>query len=47
VPPITPMGMGTATRGVELATMEDLDESQVAAWTRQVTSVPGVGRQRR
>jgi len=47
VPPVTPVGMGKATRGVELATLADLDEHQVATWMRQVTSVPGVGRTRR
>lgn len=43
VPPVTPVAMGRATRGVELETMEDLDEHQIAAWMKQVTSVPGVG----
>lgn len=46
VPPVTPVGMGRATRGVELETVEDLDERQVADWMRQVTSVPGVGKRR-
>src|ERR1700761_2937028 len=44
VPPVTPIGMGKATRGVELATLGDLDERQVAEWMKQVTAVPGVGR---
>jgi hypothetical protein len=43
VPPVTPVGMGKATRGVELTTLADLDAAQIAAWMRQVTSVPGVG----
>jgi len=43
VPPVTPIGMGKATRGVELATIDDIDERQVASWMKQVTSVPGVG----
>lgn len=47
VPPVTPVGMGKATRGVELASLDALDEIQVAAWMRQVTSVPGVGGQKR
>src|SRR3954463_4450144 len=47
VPPVTPMGMGKATRGVELAALSDLDEAQVADWMRQGTSVPGVGRRKR
>ena len=43
VPPVTPVGMGRATRGVELESADDLDERQVAAWMRQVAAVPGVG----
>lgn len=43
VPPVTPVAMGKSTRGVELATLADLDEAQVAEWMRQVTSAPGVG----
>jgi hypothetical protein len=44
VPPVTPVGMGKATRGVELASLEELDREVVAEWMRQVTSVPGVGK---
>ena len=47
VPPVTPVGMGKATRGLELAELSDLDEAQVADWMRQVTSVPGVGGKKR
>jgi hypothetical protein len=47
VPPVTPIGMGKATRGVEPASLDELDEQQVAIWMKQVTSVPGVGRKRR
>ncbi|GAA3727873.1 hypothetical protein GCM10022239_00870 [Leifsonia bigeumensis] len=43
VPPVTPIGMGKATRGVELASLDDVDEVQVADWMRQITSRPGVG----
>jgi hypothetical protein len=43
VPPVTPVGMGRSTRGVELESVDDLDEREVAAWMRQVASVPGVG----
>ena len=46
VPPVTPTGMGKATRGVELATLDDIDEQQLAEWMRQVTSVPGLGGKR-
>lgn len=43
VPPVTPVAMGKSTRGVELESLADLDEVQVAAWMKQATSVPGVG----
>lgn len=42
-PPVTPVGMGKATRGVELATPADLDERQVAAWMQQAATMPFVG----
>ena len=47
VPPVTPVGMGKATRGVELGSVDDIDERQIAAWMIQVTSVPGVGGKKR
>jgi hypothetical protein len=46
VPPVTPVGMGRATRGVELESVDDLDARQVADWMKQVTSVPGLGKKR-
>jgi hypothetical protein len=36
--------MGKSTRGIELASLHDLDEQQVVAWMRQITAVPGVGK---
>ncbi len=47
VPPVTPVGMGKATRGVELKTLEELDEKQLGLWMSQVTAAPGVGGKRR
>src|ERR1700743_1990331 len=47
VPPVTPIGMGKATRGVEPASLDDLDEHQIANWMKQITSAPGVGAKRR
>ena len=47
VPPVTPVGMGKSTRGVELESVDDLDEDQIAAWMTQVASVPGVGGKKR
>ncbi len=42
-PPVTPVAMGKATRGVELVSMKDLDERQVAAWMKQAATMPFVG----
>ena len=47
VPPVTPVAMGKSTRGVELKSVKDLDESQVAAWMIQVAAATGVGGKRR
>ena len=44
VPPVTPVAMGKTTRGVELKSVDDLDERQIAAWMKQVVAVPGAGR---
>jgi len=46
VPPVTPVGMGKTTRGVEIETLADLDEQQIQAWMTQVTAVAGVGKRR-
>ncbi len=43
VPPVTPVAMGKSTRGVELKSVDDLDERQIAAWMIQVAAEPGVG----
>jgi len=47
VPPVTPVAMGTSTRGVELKSVDDLDERQLVAWMSQVAAMPGVGRKKR
>lgn len=47
VPPVTPVAMGKATRGVELRTERDLDERRIAAWMKQITAAPGVGGRKR
>jgi len=46
-PPVTPIGMGKATRGVELASVDDLDESQLAAWMKQAATMPFAGGKKR
>ena len=43
VPPVTPVAMGKSTRGVELMSVDDLDERQIAGWMTQITAAPGVG----
>jgi len=47
VPPVTPVAMGKATRGVELESVEDFDARQIAAWMKQAVAVPGVGKKKR
>ena len=42
-PPVTPIGMGKSTRGVELASTGDLDERQVASWMKQAATMPFFG----
>ncbi len=46
-PPVTPVGMGKATRGVELASVDDLDERLAASWMRQAAGKPFVGGKKR
>jgi hypothetical protein len=46
-PPVTPVGMGKSTRGVELASVEGLDEGQVASWMKQAAAMPFVGGRKR
>ncbi len=46
-PPVAPIGMGKATRGVELASLEDLDERVVASWMQQAATMPFVGGKKR
>jgi hypothetical protein len=40
---VTPVGMGRSTRGVELASVDDLDELLVASWMRQAAAMPFFG----
>jgi hypothetical protein len=44
VPPVTPIGMGKDSRGVDLESIEDLDERQVGSWMKQATAIPGFGK---
>ena len=44
VPPATPIGMGKASRGVDLETLDDIDEQQISSWMKQATALPGFGK---
>jgi hypothetical protein len=39
-PPVTPIGMGKATRGVEPSSVGELDERQLASWMKQAAAMP-------
>ena len=47
VPPAAPIGMGKDSRGVDLVSVNDLDERQVASWMKQATAIPGFGGKKR
>src|SRR5437868_12124425 len=42
-PPVTPIGMGKSTRGVEPTSVDDLDERQAASWMKQAAAIPFFG----
>jgi hypothetical protein len=44
VPPVTPVGMGKASRGADLESVDDLDERQIASWMEQAAAIPGFGK---
>jgi len=46
-PPVTPVGMGKATRGVELASVGELDERLAASWMKQAAAMPFPGGKKR
>jgi len=47
VPPVTPIGMGRESRGVDLASLDDIDDRQLASWMQQATATPGFGGRKR
>ena len=47
VPPVTPVGMGKDSRGVDLESVDDLDERQAASWMKQAAALPGFGGKKR
>ena len=46
-PPVKPIGMGKSTRGIELASVDDLDKGQLALWMEQAASIPFFGAKKR
>ena len=46
-PPVTPIGMGKNTRGVELESVDDIDERQLASWMEQAAKIPFAGGKKR
>ena len=46
-PLVTPIGMGRSARGVELASVDDLDERKAASWMKQAAAIPFFGAKKR
>ena len=46
-PPVTPVGMGKSTRGVELASVDDLDERLATSSMQQPAAMPFIGGKKR
>jgi len=44
VPPVAPIGMGKDSRGVDLESVDDIDERQLASWMEQATALAGFGK---
>ena len=47
VPPATQIGMGKDSRGVELTSVDEIEEELVASWMRQAIALPGFGHAKR
>ena len=47
VPPAAPIGMGKDSRGVDLESVDDIDERQLASWMKQAAALPGFGGKKR
>ncbi len=46
VPPARPIGMGKDSRGVDLESVDDVDELQLGSWMEQAAALPGFGKRR-
>ena len=44
VPPVTPIGMGKHSRGLDLESLDEIDEGQLASWMKQAAAIPGFGK---
>ena len=44
VPPVTPIGISKDTRGVNIESVDDIDEPQLASWMTQAAAIPGFGK---
>jgi hypothetical protein len=44
VPPATPIGMGKTSRGVDLESLDDIDERLIASWMQHAAALPGFGK---
>ena len=44
IPPAMPIGMGKDSRGVDLESVDDIDERQIASWMEQAAAIPGFGK---
>ena len=43
-PPESPIGMGKASRGVDLVSVDDIVEDQITSWMGQAAALPGFGK---
>ncbi len=42
-PPVKPVAMGKNTRGIEVASVDELDEAELASWMQQAATMPFAG----
>ncbi len=42
-PPVKPVAMGKNTRGIEVASVDELDEAELASWMHQAATMPFAG----
>ncbi|MHB1261225.1 MAG: DUF1801 domain-containing protein [Thermoplasmatota archaeon] len=45
--PVPPVGTGKYTRGVDLESVADIDERQIASWMEQASARPGLGAEKK